>query len=62
MSFEEGGYCYGCDICSLYNMIIKEKQDKNPYNRNKMPVNKIYEDIVDKKKNNILKEKDMWGR
>ena len=45
-SFKDNdGFIYGFDICSLYNMIVKEKQDKNPYNRNKMPVNKIYEDI-----------------
>ena len=42
---DKDGFIYGFDICSLYNLIVKEKQDRNPYNRNKMPVTKIYEDI-----------------
>ena len=42
---DEDGFIYGFDICSLYNMIVKEKQDKNPYNRNKLPIKKIHEDI-----------------
>jgi len=36
---------YGFDICSIYNMVIKEKQTKNPYNRNKLPTDKIINDI-----------------
>jgi hypothetical protein len=42
---DKDGFIYGFDICSLYNLIVKEKQDRNPYNRNKMPITKIYEDI-----------------
>ena len=42
---DKDGFIYGFDICSLYNMIVKEKQKKNPYNRNILPINKIYEDI-----------------
>tara|TARA_B110000046_G_scaffold181636_1_gene214186 strand:+ start:925 stop:1992 length:1068 start_codon:yes stop_codon:yes gene_type:complete len=36
---------YGFDICSLYNMIVKEKQFKNPYNRNELPVVKMKSDM-----------------
>lgn len=45
-SFEDiDNMIYGFDICSLYNMVVKEKQTKNPYNRNKLPINKIIKDI-----------------
>lgn len=64
---DKDGFIYGFDICSLYNMIVKEKQDRNPYNRNKMPVTKIYEDIkhilklskIFKKKINIKLNNDI---
>ncbi len=36
---------YSFDICSLYNMIVKEKQTKNPYNRNELPINKMKLDM-----------------
>lgn len=36
---------YSFDICSLYNMIVKEKQTKNPYNRNELPVDKMKFDM-----------------
>jgi len=36
---------YSFDICSLYNMIVKEKQTKNPYNRNELPVDKMKSDM-----------------
>lgn len=36
---------YSFDICSLYNMIVKEKQFKNPYNRNELPVVKMKSDM-----------------
>ena len=36
---------YSFDICSLYNMVVKEKQSKNPYNRNNLPIKKIMYDI-----------------
>ena len=36
---------YSFDICSLYNMIVKEKQTKNPYNRNEFPVKKMIHDM-----------------
>jgi hypothetical protein len=39
------GFIYGFDICSLYNMIFIEKQTKNPYNRRKLPVHKILNDM-----------------
>ena len=42
---DKDGFIYGFDICSLWNMIVKEKQKQNPYNRNKLPVHKIYNDI-----------------
>jgi hypothetical protein len=30
-------FIYGFDISSLYNMVIKHKETKNPYNRNNIP-------------------------
>lgn len=36
---------YSFDICSLYNMIVQEKQFKNPYNRNELPVVKMKSDM-----------------
>lgn len=42
---DKDGFVYGFDICSLWNMIVKEKQKQNPYNRNDLPVHKIYNDI-----------------
>ena len=42
---DKDGFIYGFDICSLYNMIVNEKQEQNPYNRNKLPVKKIFKDI-----------------
>jgi len=38
-------FVYGFDICSIYNMIVKEKQKNNPYNRNILPIEKIMSDI-----------------
>lgn len=38
-------FVYGFDICSIYNMIVKEKQKNNPYNRNILPIEKIMNDI-----------------
>ena len=38
-------FVYGFDICSIYNMIVKEKQKNNPYNRNILPIEKIMCDI-----------------
>jgi hypothetical protein len=31
------GFIYGFDISSLYNMVVKHKETKNPYNRNNIP-------------------------
>ena len=42
---DKDGFIYGFDICSLYNMIVIEKIKDNPYNRNKLPVNKIMGDL-----------------
>ena len=42
---DKDGFIYGFDICSLWNMVVKEKQKQNPYNRNTLPVHKIYNDI-----------------
>ena len=42
---DKDGFIYGFDICSLYNMIVIEKIKDNPYNRNKLPVNKIMSDL-----------------
>ena len=64
---DKDGFIYGFDICSLYNMIVKEKQTKNPYNRNELPVDKICEDIkhilkigkVFKEKINIKLDNDL---
>ena len=42
---DKDDFIYGFDICSLYNMIVIEKQVKNPYNRSKLPVDKIKNDI-----------------
>jgi hypothetical protein len=47
---DKDNFVYGFDICSLYNMIVIEKQVKNPYNRSKLPVDKIKNDIL-----NIIK-------
>ena len=47
---DKDNFVYGFDICSLYNMIVIEKQVKNPYNRSKLPVGKIKTDIL-----NIIK-------
>ena len=43
---DKDNFVYGFDICSIYNMIVKEKQKKNPYNRNILPVTKIMKDIT----------------
>ena len=51
------GFIYGFDICSLYNMIVKEKQKQNPYNRKELPVHKIYNDIK-----NILKISKVYNK
>lgn len=53
---DKDNFVYGFDICSLYNMIVKEKQKKNPYNRNELPVQKIYTDIK-----HILKISKIYG-
>ena len=53
---DKDNFVYGFDICSLYNMIVKEKQKKNPYNRNELPIQKIYTDIK-----NILKISKIYG-
>ena len=42
---DKDGFIYGFDICSLYNMIVIEKIKDNPYNRNKLPINKIMRDL-----------------
>jgi len=42
---DKDGFIYGFDICSLYNMIVIEKIKDNPYNRNKLPINKIMYDL-----------------
>lgn len=42
---DKDNFIYGFDICSLYNMIVIEKIKDNPYNRNKLPVNKIMNDL-----------------
>ncbi len=43
---DKDNFVYGFDICSIYNMIVKEKQKKNPYNRNILPIAKIMKDIT----------------
>jgi hypothetical protein len=53
---DDDGFIYGFDICSLYNMIVKEKQKKNPYNRKELPVQKIYNDIK-----HIIKISKLYG-
>jgi len=42
---DKDGFVYGFDICSLYNMIVIEKIKDNPYNRNKLPTQKIMNDL-----------------
>jgi len=42
---DKDNFIYGFDICSLYNMIVIERIKDNPYNRNKLPVNKIMNDL-----------------
>jgi hypothetical protein len=38
ISFEDvDKFIYGFDISSLYNMVVKHKETKNPYNRNNIP-------------------------
>jgi hypothetical protein len=54
---DKDGFIYGFDICSLYNMIVKEKQKQNPYNRNELPIQKIYKDIK-----NIIKLSKLFGK
>ena len=54
---DKDGFIYGFDICSLYNMIVKEKQKQNPYNRTELPVQKIYRDI-----RNIIKLSKLFGK
>ena len=40
---DNDNFIYGFDICSLYNMIVVEKMErKNPYNRNLLPKNIMY--------------------
>lgn len=40
ISYEDiDGFIYGFDISSLYNMVIKHNETKNPYNRNNIPDN-----------------------
>jgi hypothetical protein len=42
ISFEDADkFIYGFDISSLYNMIVKHQETKNPYNRNNIPDNII---------------------
>lgn len=42
ISFEDvDKFIYGFDIGSLYNMIVKHQETKNPYNRNNIPDNII---------------------
>tara|TARA_B110000971_G_scaffold221739_1_gene270277 strand:+ start:528 stop:1637 length:1110 start_codon:yes stop_codon:yes gene_type:complete len=53
---DEDGFIYGFDICSLYNMIVKERQKKNPYNRKELPIQKIYNDIKQ-----IIKISKLYG-
>jgi len=43
------GFIYGFDINSLYNMVTKHKETKNPYNRNNIP------DIVLKNIKNLVR-------
>ncbi len=54
---DKDGFIYGFDICSLYNMIVKEKQKQNPYNRNELPIQKIYKDI-----RSIIKISKLFGK
>lgn len=42
---DKDGFIYGFDVCSLYNMIVIEKIKDNPYNRNKLPIPKIMNDL-----------------
>lgn len=36
-------FIYGFDICSIYNMLCENSYVKNPYNRNDLPKNTIYD-------------------
>ena len=39
---DKDGFIYGFDICSIYNMLCENSYIKNPYNRNDLPKNIIY--------------------
>ena len=41
---DEDNFIYGFDFCSIYNLLLKEKPPKNPYNRKEFPKN-ILENI-----------------
>ena len=41
---DEDKFIYGFDFCSIYNLLLKEKPPKNPYNRKEFPKN-ILENI-----------------
>ena len=54
---DKDNFVYGFDICSLYNMVVIEKQVKNPYNRSELPVDKIKNDIE-----NIIKMSTVFNQ